>query len=107
MNAVPTQACVKFDVDGPARVEAFIRLNDRSHIYCHTYGESAPILAIDDAHVQVSFTVPDTRQVTGEDLAWARLLAEAATRYVAELEQLAAANRESPAGPGAASGQAA
>ena len=50
----------------------------------------------------MSITVPDTRQVTADDVTWARLLAEAVTRYVTELEKLAAADRESPAGPGAA-----
>jgi hypothetical protein len=45
----------------------------------------------------VSITVPDTSQVTADDVTWARLLAAAVTRYVTELEQLAAANRESAA----------
>ena len=57
--------------------------------------------------MQVSITVPDTGQVTEDDVTWARLLAEAVTRYVAELEQLAAADRQSPADPGAAPGRAA
>jgi hypothetical protein len=59
----------------------------------------ASILPLDDAHVQVSITVPDTRLVNDEDLAVARMLADAVARYVAELEQLAAANRESAEDP--------
>ena len=36
-----------------------------------------------------------------------RLLAEAVTRYAAELERHAAATRQTPAGPGDSAGQAA
>ena len=77
---------------------------------CHTYDDRAPILAIDDAHVQVSIAVPDTRgEVTEEDVAVARQLAKVVSQYVAELERLAAADRQSPAAfdPGAAPGRAA
>ena len=59
--------------------------------------------------MQVSIAVPDTFRVTEEDVAVARQLAKAVSQYVAELEQLAAAARQSPeaCGPGAAPGRAA
>ena len=104
-----TTASVQFAGGGVAEVQSSLRLTGGSYVTCYTYDDHAPILGIDDAHVKVSITVPDTRQVTADDVTWARLLAAAVTRYVTELEQLAAANRESPAGsgPGAAPGQAA
>jgi hypothetical protein len=89
-----TSASVRFDHDGPAEVESFLRLTGRTYIRCHTYPDHAPILGIDDAHVRVSLTVPDPERVTEDDVATARLLAKAADQYVAELEQLAAANRD-------------
>ena len=102
-----TSASVQFATGGVVEVQSSLRLTGNSYINCHTYDDHAPILGIDDAHVKVSITVPDTSQVTADDVTWARLLAEAVTRYVTELEQLAAANHESPADPGAAPGQAA
>jgi hypothetical protein len=102
-----TSASVRFCPDGPAAVESSLRLTGRTHIYCHTYGDCAPILAIDDAPATVSMTVPDPARVTEDDVATARQLAKAVTEYVAELEQLAAATRHSAAGPGDGAGQAA
>ena len=102
-----TSASVSYTTGGVAEVQSSLRLTGGSYISCYTYDDHAPILGIDDAHVKVSITVPDTSQVTADDVAWARLLAGAVTRYVTELEQLAAANRENPAAPGAAPGQAA
>ena len=100
MSTIATSAQVQFGAGGAARVESRLHLTGRSYIDCYTYDDIAPILALDDAHVQVSITVPDTRLVTDEDVAVARKLAGAVARYVAELEQLAAANRESTADPG-------
>ena len=85
-----TDAHVRFSATGVAQVESLIRLTDRSYLYCHTYPGHAPILAFDDAHVKVSFTVPDPDRVTEQDLALARKLAATVTRYVAELEKFAA-----------------
>ena len=85
-----TQATIRLSADGAIRVEPFIRLTATTHINCHVYGDSAPILAIDDGTVSLSVTVPDTAQVTGEDLKRGRALADAVARYVAGLEQRAA-----------------
>ena len=84
-----TQATIRLSADGAIRVEPFIRLTATTHINCHVYGDSAPILAIDDGTVSLSVTVPDTAQVTGEDLERARVLADAVARYVAGLEHRA------------------
>jgi hypothetical protein len=102
-----TSASVQFGTGGVVGVQSSLRLTGDSYVTCYTYDDRAPILGIDDAHVKVSITVPDISRVTADDVTWARLLAAAVTRYVAELEQLATADRESPAGPGAAPGQAA
>jgi hypothetical protein len=99
MSTIATSASVQFGAGGAARVESRLHLTGRSYIDCYTYDDIAPILALDDAHVQVSITVPDTRLVNDEDVAVACKLAEAVARYVAELEQLAAANRESAEDP--------
>jgi hypothetical protein len=42
--------------------------------------------------VDISITVPGRDQVTADDLTMARLLAEAAGQYAAELEKFAAKN---------------
>ncbi len=102
-----TSASVRFYPDGPAGVESLLRLTGHTYIYCHTYQDSAPILAIDDAPARVSVTVPDLARVTENDVATARQLAKAVAEYVAELEHLAAATRQSAAGPGDGAGQAA
>ena len=102
-----TSASVRFGQDGPAEVESLLRLTGRTYIHCHTYGDCAPILAIDDAPAKVSMTVPDPDRVTVDDVAIARQLAQAVAEYVAELEHLAAATRQSTAGPGDGAGQAA
>ena len=85
-----TQAVIRLSAGGAIRVEPFIRLTGTTHINCHVYDDSAPILAVDDGNVSLSVTVPDTAQVTGEDLKWGRALADAVARYVAGLEQRAA-----------------
>ena len=102
-----TSASVRFGQDGVTEVQSFIRLTGRTYIRCHTYGDSAPILAIDDAPARVSMTVPDPARVSEDDVATARQLAKAVAEYVAELEQLAAATRHSGAGPGDGAGKAA
>ena len=102
-----TSASVRFGPDGVTGVESFVRLTGRTYICCHTYGDTAPILAIDDAPADISMTVPDPDGVTEDDVATARQLAQAVAEYVAELEQLAAATRQSAAGAGDGAGQAA
>ena len=82
-----TQAVIRLSADGEIRVEPFLRLTGHAHILCCTYEDSAPILAINDGTVSLSMTVPDTAQVTGEDVERARVLADAVVRYVAGLEQ--------------------
>ena len=98
-----TDAFVRFSAAGVTQVESFLRLTDHSYLYCHTYPGQAPILAFDDAHVKVSFTVPDPDRVTEQDLTIARKLADTVTRYLAELENFAA----STASEGEPTGQAA
>jgi hypothetical protein len=95
-----TQATIRLSADGAIRVEPFIRLTGHTHILCCIYDDCAPILAIDDETVSLSVTVPDTAQVTGEDLERGRVLADAVARYVAGLEQRAASQ-------GSAAGEAA
>jgi hypothetical protein len=102
-----TSAEVRFDADGKVKVQSYIRLTASTYIRCCTYPDHAPILTIQDGPADVTITNPGQGEVTEEDVAFGRLLAEAVNRYAAELEKLAAANRESPAGPGAAPGQAA
>jgi hypothetical protein len=99
-----TSASVRFSAKGVTGVESYLHLTGDTYIQCCTYDDQAPILAVHDAHVDVSITVPDRYQVTQDDVTFGRLLAEAVTRYVAELEKFAA---KDPADPGAASGQAA
>jgi hypothetical protein len=77
--------------DGTAEVDANLRLSGRSYILCCTYADRPPILSVRDARVDVSITVPDAETVTPEDLAAARRLADAVTRYVTELEHRATA----------------
>ena len=91
-----TQAVIRLSAGGEVRVEPFIRLTRTTHINCHVYGDSAPILAIDDGTVSLSVTVPDTGQVTGEDLERGRALADAVARYVTGLEHRAAIQDSAP-----------
>ncbi len=89
MTTVQTQATVRFSASGAVEVEPTIRLNARTRIHCHVYDDQAPILAIDDEHVRLSLTVPDTARVTAEDVNRALKLADAVARYVAELGERA------------------
>jgi hypothetical protein len=104
-----TSAQVRFGVAGVAQVASFVHVTGSSYIACFSYQDEgmAPVLAIKDQHVDVSITVADRSQVTGEDLMMARVLAEAVAEYVAELERRAAANPKRAADPGNAAGRAA
>ena len=78
---------IAFRPDGTGEVDASLRLTGSSYILCCTYDDRPPILAVRDARVSVSVSVPDADAVTPDDLATARRLADAVTRYVAELER--------------------
>jgi hypothetical protein len=92
---IPSDAYVRFSTNGPAGVDASLRISRRSFIYCHTYPADPPILSVKDRHVSVTATVPDSARVTPEDLDTARRLADAVAAYIAELETRMAA--EGPA----------
>ena len=102
-----TSASVRFSASGVTGVDAFVRLTGHSHISCCVYDDIAPILAVRDAHVDISITVPGRDQVTADDLAMARLLADAAGQYAAELEKFAATNPATAAGTDEPAGRAA
>ena len=86
-----SDACVRFSPDGPAGVDASLRISDRTFIHCCTYPAEAPALAVRDRHVSVSVSVPDRHKVTPSDLDTARRLAAAVSAYIAELETRMAA----------------
>ena len=85
-----TSASIRFSASGVTGVDAFVKLTGQSFIHCCVYDDIAPILAVTDAHVDISITVPGRDQVIADDLTMARLLAEAAGTYLAELEKFAA-----------------
>jgi len=84
---ITSDAYVRFSPDGPAGVDASLRISGGSYIYCHTYPDDPPILSVHDQHVTVSVTVPDRAKVTPADLDTARRLAAAVAAYIAELER--------------------
>ena len=98
---------IRFGPDGAATVQSYVRLTASTYIHCCTYEDAAPILTILDGAADITITNPGRGEVSEEDLRFGRLLAEAVTRYAAELERRAAASRETPAGPGDCAGQAA
>ena len=100
-------ASVRFGGDGQAEVQSYVRLTASTYIQCCTYDDAAPILSIRDGQVDITITNPGRGEVTEDDVTFGRALAEAATRYAAELEQLAARHRAAAADPGEPSGQAA
>jgi hypothetical protein len=107
MSALPSTAYVQFGAGHLPEVNATIRLSPTSRMYCHTYPDSAPIVSIDDPPVRLSISVRDPGQVTGQDVQCARQLADLLARYVAALEQLAAATDQPGPGPDDTAGQAA
>ena len=102
-----TSASVRFGPDGVTGVESFVRLTGRTFIHCCLYDDSAPILTVRDAHVDISITVPDSARVTEDDVRFGRLLAEVVGQYVAELERRMSPGREDMAAAGGGAGQAA
>ena len=102
-----TRASVQFGADGAATVRSYVRLTGSTHIQCCTYPDAAPILTIWDGAVDITITNPGRGEVTEQDVAFGRLLAEAVARYAAELEKLAVKNRATAPGSDEAAGQAA
>jgi hypothetical protein len=102
-----TTASIRFGADGTAKVQSYVRLTGSTYVHCCTYADAAPILTIQDGAADITITNPGRGEVTEEDVTWGRLLAEAVSRYAAELEKLAAANRAVAVDPDEPGGQAA
>ena len=85
-----TSASIRFGETGEAKVQSYVRLTASTHIHCCTYDDAAPILTIQDGPADITITNPGRGEVTEEDVTFGRQLAEAVTRYVAELERRAA-----------------
>ena len=94
-----TSASIRFGANGEATVQSYVRLTASTHIQCCTYDDAAPILAIQDGAADITITNPGRGEVTEQDVRFGRLLAEAVTRYAADLDKLATRNRVT-AGPG-------
>ena len=94
---------VRFGADGTAKVQSYVRLTDSTWIRCCTYDDAAPILTIHDGPAEIAITNPGRGEVTEEDVRLGRQLAEAVTRYAAELEKHAAKDpprrRQAPMSP--------
>jgi hypothetical protein len=99
---LPTVAELRFRPDGVAGVHTALRLTGRSHLACHAYGDTAPIVSLTDEHVSIALTVPDPDQVAPGDVEVARRLAAVVARYITELENRIAAQGSPPAGDVAA-----
>ena len=102
-----TTASVRFSENGTAKVQSYVRLTASTYIHCCTYADAAPILSIQDGPADITITNPGRGEVTEDDVRFGRLLAEAVTRYAAELERLAATNPATAAGPDESAGRAA
>jgi len=97
---------IRFGADGTAKVQSYVRLTASTWIRCCTYADAAPILTIQDGPADITITSPGQGEVTKEDVRFGRVLAEAVTRYAAELENKLAA-RAAAAAPDEPGGQAA
>jgi hypothetical protein len=86
VTAVKTRAEIQIGPGAEIKVEPFLRLTGNTGMWCLSYDDHAPILLICDGNVRLSVSVPDVRQVTGEDIAWGRALAEIVAQYVTGLE---------------------
>lgn len=72
---------------------------------CHTYENRTPILAVVSEVSSLTITTADADAITGEEVAFARVLAEQAHRYARECARLAerqAADRAGREAPDAA-----
>ena len=72
--------------EGLTGVDATIRLTPGTFIRCCLYDDRPAILALDDGPAHIAVTVPDPEHVTADDLAAARDLAAAVTKYLSDLE---------------------
>ena len=97
-----TSASIRFGADGAATVQSYVRLTASTYIRCCTYQDAAPILTIQDGAADITITNPGRGEVTEDDVTFGRLLAEAAARYVVELEKLAAQDQAETADPDSA-----
>src|SRR5215470_8161852 len=84
---IPSSTYIQYRPDGPPAVDTSLHLTRRSHIQCSTYDDRPAILSVTDAHVSVSVTVPDSTEVTIDDLDVAVRLAEALADYIADLRR--------------------
>jgi hypothetical protein len=98
---------VRFSADGTAKVQSYVRLTASTYIRCCTYDDHPPILTIHDGPAEITITNPGQGEVTEDDVQLGRLLAEAVTRYAAELEKHAATNHAATAADDGSAGQAA
>jgi hypothetical protein len=98
---------VRFSADGPATVRSYVRLTASTYICCSAYPDAAPILTITDGPADITITNPGQGEVTEDDVRFGHTLAEAVTRYAAELAKLAATNRAATASTGEPGGRAA
>ena len=98
---------VRFGADGTAKVQSYVRLTGSTWIRCCTYDDAPPILTINDGPAEITITNPGRGEVTEEDVRLGRELAEAVTRYAAELEKHAAKDSITAAGTDEPAGQAA
>ena len=98
---------VRFGADGAVKVQSYVRLTASTYIHCCTYEDEAPILTIQDGAADITITNPGRGEVTEDDVRFGHLLAEAAARYAAELEKLAATNPATAAGADDLAGRAA
>ena len=89
---------VRFGATGETTVQSYVRLTASTHIQCSTYDDAAPILSIHDGAADITITNPGQGEVTADDVRFGRQLADAVTRYAAELATIAARNR--PPAPG-------
>jgi hypothetical protein len=106
MTATATSASIRFGEGGTAQVQCYVRLTASTNIRCCTYEDAAPILTLQDGPADITITNPGRGEVTGQDVTFGRLLAQAVNRYVAELEKLAPPARQA-AEPDEPGGQAA
>ena len=98
---------VRFSADGAAKVQSYVRLTASTYIRCCTYEDHPPILTIQDGPAEITITNPGQGEVTEDDVQLGRELAEAVTRYAAELEKHAAKDSTAAAGADESAGQAA
>lgn len=98
---------IRFEADGVPRVRSYVRLTASTRIHCCTYEDAAPILTIHDGPADITITNPGRGEATQDDVAFARELADAAARYLAEVEKFATANRAATLADDESAGRAA